>query len=120
MHIPRVPVIAAALLFASGLLASPPPGPAQSATAQRGLAFAQAHCASCHGVSAGTVSLHPEAPPFADIANRPGVTQQTLRQFLGDSHNFPEAMNFRVDPASLDDLAAHFVTLRQEGYRPAQ
>jgi mono/diheme cytochrome c family protein len=109
-------VLIVSLIAAGSLVAASPP----ATSAQRGLAFAQANCAVCHGVSTGAVSLHPEAPTFADIANRPGVTAQTLRQFLGDSHNFPQAMNFEVDPASLDDLAAHFVTLRQDSYRPAQ
>jgi mono/diheme cytochrome c family protein len=111
-------VLSAALAAASlAAAASPgaPPGPAQ-----RGLEFSQGRCAGCHGVSEGTVSLHPEAPTFADIANRPGVTEQTLRQFLSDSHNFPEAMKFQVDPASLDDLAVYLSTLRRDDYRPAQ
>jgi len=85
----------------------------------RGLAFARQHCAACHAVTANATSPNPESPPFADIANRPGVTAKTLAQFLHDSHNFPEAMNFSVEPARIKDLADYMLTLRHSGYRPS-
>ena len=89
-----------------------PPSP------QRGIAFVQQHCASCHGVTANSRSPNPESPPFEDVANKPGLTVVTLRQFLSDSHNYPEAMNFRVDARRIRDLAAYIVTLRKSDYRP--
>ncbi|MGE3692522.1 MAG: cytochrome c [Novosphingobium sp.] len=89
-----------------------------SASASRGLAFAQQRCSACHGVVANRSSPNPESPPFEDIANRPGVTQATLRQFLRDSHNYPLAMNFEVENARIRDLAAYIVTLKKPGYRP--
>lgn len=63
-------------------------------------------------------SPNPEAPSFEDIANRPGVTSTTLQQFLRDSHNYPEAMNFHVDQTQIADLADYIATLRKAGYRP--
>jgi mono/diheme cytochrome c family protein len=94
-------------------------GPVLSQPAGRGLAFAQAHCAGCHGVTAGSLSPNPESPPFEAIVNAPDLTGATLRQFLRDSHNFPQAMNFTVSPASIDDLADYMLTLRTPTYRPA-
>ena len=89
-----------------------PPSP------QRGLAFVQQHCASCHGVTTNTFSPNPESPPFEDVANKPGLTVITLRQFLSDSHNYPAAMNFSVDRARIRDIAAYMLTLRKPNYRP--
>lgn len=91
---------------------------AASASARRGLAFAERRCAACHAVRANGSSANPESPSFEDIANRRGVTQATLRTYLRDSHNFPEAMNFRVDARRIRDLAAYMVTLRKPDYRP--
>jgi mono/diheme cytochrome c family protein len=94
------------------------PQPVLSAAAQRGLAFAQQRCSGCHGVVENRSSPNPESPPFEDIANRPNVTVATLQQFLHDSHNYPAAMNFEVEDARIDDLAAYIVTLKKPGYRP--
>lgn len=93
-------------------------GPVLSAGARRGLAFAQQRCSACHAVTENRISPNPEPPSFEDIANRPGVTTATLRQFLRDSHNYPEAMNFRVEPARIRDLADYIVTMKKAGYRP--
>lgn len=109
------------LFLASGLAAGCATATAETpADARRGLAFARERCAACHAVAANMTSLNPEAAPFEDIANRPGLTDETLRAFLRDSHNFPAAMNFAVDPGHIADLSAWIVTLRQEGYRPTQ
>lgn len=99
--------------------ASAPPSPAPALTsAERGLAFAQARCSGCHAIAAEGISPNPESPPFAAVVNKPGTTRDTLRQFLRDSHNYPEAMNFHVEPAQIDDLADYMLTLRTPGYRP--
>lgn len=88
-------------------------------TEKRGLTFAQARCAQCHGVMPGTASPNPESPAFEAIANQPELTRVTLATFLRDSHNFPAAMNFSVSAADVDDLTAYLLTLRKPGYKPA-
>lgn len=88
-----------------------------SPRAKRGLAFAQDYCSACHAVTANGSSPNPESPPFEDIANTPGLTVMTLRQFLRDSHNYPAAMDFKVEPARIRDLAGYIVTLKRPGYR---
>ncbi|WP_067732791.1 c-type cytochrome [Novosphingobium naphthalenivorans] len=98
--------------------AYPSATPSSSASAQRGLAFAEQHCAQCHGVTANTLSANPESPPFEDIANRNGLTEETLDQFLIDSHNFPAAMDFTVTAPQAHDLAAWMLTMRKPGYQP--
>ena len=113
-----------ALALCAALLAVPTAGAASrtsralAPSPQRGLVFVQQHCASCHGVTANTVSPNPESPPFEDVANKPGLTVITLRQFLSDSHNYPAAMNFTVDRARIRDIAAYMLTLRKPHYRP--
>lgn len=126
----RLPFAAALVLLASASLA-PPAGTAcarravaakpqttLSASARRGLRFARQRCSGCHGVVENSSSPNPESPPFEDIANRPNVTEETLRQFLRDSHNYPAAMNFEVEDTAIGDLAAYIVTLEKPGYRP--
>lgn len=107
----------AALLLA---MVTTPAMAAPSSPAVRGLAFAQSHCAACHAVTANGTSPNPEAPPWEDIANRPGTTQATLRVFLADSHNYPAAMQFRVDRRRIRDLAAWIITLQRKGYQPTR
>ena len=115
----------AALALAAAILVVQPASGAASRSSrhlppspQRGLAFVQQHCASCHGVSANTISPNPESPSFEDVANKPGLTVATLRQFLSNSHNYPAAMNFTVDRARIRDIAAYMLTLRKPNYRP--
>jgi len=52
------------------------------------------------------------------VVNKPGLTLVTLRTFLRDSHNYPDAMNFTVERAQINDLAAYMITLKQPNYHP--
>jgi mono/diheme cytochrome c family protein len=121
---PRSHAVAVLALAAAILVALPETSGASGAgrhvpaRAQRGLIFVQQHCAACHAVGANAVSPNPESPPFEDVANKPGLTLTTLRQFLSDSHNYPQAMNFTVERARIRDIAAYMLTLRKPGYRP--
>lgn len=110
--------LSVSLTFAAVAGASTRPGHAPSAGAKRGQAFAATHCAACHGITANSSSPNPESPPFEEIANRDGLTGQTLRQFLRDSHNYPEAMDFKVERTRIRDLADYIVTLKRPGYKP--
>ena len=104
----------------SPLIASDPApsAPAQSTIVakpdpEKGLEFAQAHCSQCHAVKALQLSPNPEAPPFESVANMPGLTKTTLRDWLRDSHNFPEIMDFALETDQIDVLAAYILTLRK-------
>ncbi len=85
--------------------------PATSTSAERGYAFAEAHCAACHGVAPGvTSSPLQSAPTFESLANNPAVTRLGLNALLETSHrNMP---NIIVAPDSRDDLWAYFSVLR--------
>jgi mono/diheme cytochrome c family protein len=85
----------------------------------RGYAIARTDCAACHAITANAASRNPEAPPFEDVVNATGLTARTLESFLRDSHSFPGAMAFEVNPAKVDDLAAYMLSLRRPGYNPA-
>jgi len=89
-------------------------------SAARGLGFARQHCSACHAVVPNRISPNPESPPFEDIANAPGLTAESFESFLGDSHNFPAAMNFTVDRNHIRDLAAYMLSLRTPGHRPQE
>jgi len=114
--------LAPALVLAALTACVPAPSPSAPAplspSAQRGLTFARANCAGCHAVEGSAASPNAEAPNFVAIANMPGLTGETLRQYLRDSHNYPAAMNFTVEPAQIDDLADYAVTLKRADYKP--
>lgn len=84
----------------------------------RGYAFAKNNCTGCHAITPTGTSANPEAPNFQTIANMPGLTRETLRNFLRDSHNYPAAMNFAVEPSQVEDLTDYVMTLRKPGYKP--
>jgi mono/diheme cytochrome c family protein len=118
-------VLLFALAFASFVAAcataphqSSPGASAEPSPAGRGLAFAKRHCAACHGIEVDH-SPKPDAPPFAAIVNKVGLTEETLGTWLRDSHNYPEIMAFEVDPSQISDLSAYMLTLKDPTYRPA-
>ena len=123
MRLKVFPIALIAIAAASGAIATGHVEPARGTsraqvTAQRrGLAFAQKHCSACHAVDQG-ISPKPEAPSFETIINTPGLTTHTLNPWLRESHNFPEIMNFEIEPGQIDALAAYMLTLKNHDYRP--
>ena len=91
---------------------------ALSPQAQEGANLAEALCSGCHAVAPGQISPNPQAPSFMLIANSEGLTEDTLDDYLRDSHNFPERMNFEVVPEDSEALAAYMITLRSDDYEP--
>ena len=81
------------------------------------LAFAQGACGGCHAVEKPWLSPNPASPTFADIANREGVTEDTLQAYLTDAHNYPMVMDFDLDPEQARELAHYILTLRDPEYR---
>lgn len=117
----RIALLAAlTLLAATPVPATASQTPDLSASARRGLVLAEQRCAACHAVRANGTSPNPEAPPWEDIANRPGTSNRTLRRFLADSHNFPMAMQFEVARSHIRDLSAWMITLQHKDYRPTR
>lgn len=103
-------------------LAEPAPAaPARAPLAgpvQAGFELSEALCSGCHAIKAGTISPNPMSPTFAMIANSAGLTRETLSEYLRDSHNYPETMNFEVVEEDSYVLAAYIITLRSDDYTP--
>lgn len=79
----------------------------------------QGVCGDCHGVGPPFLSPNPDAPDFEAIANRAGLTDGSLTQWLIDAHNYPELMEFALSEAEARKVSAYMMTLRREGYEPA-
>ncbi|MEH6661237.1 MAG: hypothetical protein V7679_06285 [Parasphingorhabdus sp.] len=92
--------------------------PSGSGKAARGLLFAETYCAACHGVTSGQISTNQNAPPFESIVNVRGLTENSMKTWLRDSHNYPEQMDFAIDAKRIDELAVYMLTLKSPDYRP--
>jgi mono/diheme cytochrome c family protein len=93
-------------------------GAASDSAATRGASFAQNRCSDCHAVGSLQTSPIPTAPSFEAIANAPGLTAESLSQWLRTSHDFPREMYFEIPAERIDDLAAYMLTLRKDDYEP--
>lgn len=127
MHRISAIAFAAFSLAACQSVSSGPPASAAAVTpaptaltgqAKAGFALSEALCSGCHAIKAGEISLNPMSPTFAMIANSEGLTRETLSEYLRDSHNYPETMNFEVAEEDGDVLAAYIITLRSEDFTP--
>ena len=91
----------------------------------RGGDLARLVCSDCHVVAADqdfAPVLQPPAPSFLDIANRPGTTAKSLRQFILTTHwNMKSARvtmpNPKMRPEDAAVLAAYIMSLRNASPR---
>jgi mono/diheme cytochrome c family protein len=100
---------------------NPPPmvGKATSPSPDaRAPAFVEAACGGCHAVEPPFLSPNPASPSFASIANRRGLSEKSLADWLAEAHNYPEDMDFTLTRAQIDQIAHYMVTLRKSGYVP--
>ena len=74
-------------------------------------------CGSCHAVTPGTLSPLPQAPTFPAIANREGLTRETLTAYLRDAHNYPDIMDVGLNDADVALVADYVVSLKDPDYR---
>ncbi len=123
--IQRLTLLAAVAVLAACATApgtdNPPPmvGKATSRSPDtRAPAFVEAACGGCHAVEPPFLSPNPASPSFAAIANRPGLSEKSLADWLAEAHNYPEDMDFTLTRAQIDQIAAYMVTLRDAGYVP--
>ena len=79
-------------------------------------AFVQSSCGRCHAVEGNALSPNPQAPRFVDIANREWLTQESLATWLADAHNYPEMMDFDLEPDQVDAIAGYMLALRSADY----
>ena len=117
-------VTAAALTLAACQTAdtdNPPPmvGKRTAPSADtRAPAFVEAACGGCHAVEPPFLSPNPASPSFASIANRSGLSEKSLADWLAEAHNYPEDMDFTLTRAQIDQIAHYMVSLRKAGYVP--
>lgn len=78
--------------------------------------FVTAICGDCHAVKTNEISPNPQAPGFADIANSPGVTRETLFAFLSDAHNYPMQMDVDLVEEDIELIADYMLTLQSDDY----
>jgi mono/diheme cytochrome c family protein len=100
---------------------TPPPMVGKSTSPSpdtRAPAFVEAACGGCHAVEPPFLSPNPASPSFAAIANRNGLSEKSLGDWLADAHNYPEDMDFTLTRKQIDQIAAYMVTLRDAGYVP--
>ena len=81
-------------------------------------AFVEAACGGCHAVEPPFLSPNPASPSFEAVANREGLDQATLSNWLADAHNYPEEMDFDLEPSHIDQIARYMLTLKRSDYRP--
>ncbi|MDP5103939.1 MAG: hypothetical protein NWP98_08440 [Erythrobacter sp.] len=84
----------------------------------RAPAFVEAACGGCHAVEPPFLSPNPASPSFAAIANRRGLSEKSLADWLAEAHNYPEDMDFTLTRPQIDQIARYMVTLRKAGYVP--
>lgn len=84
----------------------------QIGNAKEGLAYAQAHCAECHGVETTSDDFSPDAdaPDFSVVANTPGMTERALVVWLQTSH--PTMPDFIIPAEARDNLVAYIMSLK--------
>ena len=93
---------------------SAPEGPsAATASAARGLAFAEAQCSGCHSVERGQSSLNPQAPTFEAVANELDFTPGTLREFFLDGHDTPAQMSLQLEEDEAEAVTDYIMSLRK-------
>src|SRR5450631_3247050 len=112
---PAIIALAIFAALASGARAETPAGDQVAAGRQ----FAQRVCGACHVVTQQRDELPVLAPPgpsFAVLAQRPSLTETSLRQFLGSNHRNigpAEAMpNPRLADYQIDEIVAFMMSLR--------
>jgi mono/diheme cytochrome c family protein len=110
--------LALSLSFALGGIV-PASGQEAGAVAE-GREIALKVCAICHIVTedqAQPPTLKPPAPPFADIAARPNVTEAFLRDFLTHPHGEARATSampgFLMPSRQADAVIAYLMSLKQ-------
>jgi mono/diheme cytochrome c family protein len=78
---------------------------AAAADAANGGRLAERWCAACHVVSTAQREAYSDAPPFEEIAKRPGFSESGITTFLLDPHAKMPNMNLSRTEAA--DIAAY-------------
>jgi len=83
---------------------------AGAADAERGETMAKRWCAACHVVAPGQARGSTQAPPFSEIARKPGFDAAQLALYLMVPH--PRMPDMNMSRAEAADLAAYIAGQR--------
>ena len=78
---------------------------AAAADAANGGRLAELWCAACHVVTTTQREAYSDAPPFEEIAKRPGFTEAGITTFLLDPHG--KMPNMDLSRTEAADIAAY-------------
>jgi mono/diheme cytochrome c family protein len=78
---------------------------AAAADAFNGERLAELWCAACHVVTTAQRQAYADAPPFEEIAKRPGFTESGTVRFLLDPHG--KMPNMDLSRTEAADIAAY-------------
>ena len=84
---------------------------------ERGRAFAQRHCATCHAIGPTGESPYSPAPPFRTLHERYDVEAlaEALAEGIVVGHGGARQMpQFVLSPAEIDDLLAYLKSLETD------
>ena len=81
-----------------------------AADAANGERLARRWCVSCHVVAPNQPMVTTEAPPFSEIARRPGFASGSVAFFLLDPH--PKMPDMGLSRRAAEDLAAYIAAQR--------
>lgn len=98
---------AAVIVLAAACVMS---GAASAADTRQGEVLAKRWCAACHLVAPGQAQGSTQAPPFSEIAKRPGLNAGQVALYLLVPHPRMPDMGMSRDEAA--DLAAYIAAQR--------
>jgi mono/diheme cytochrome c family protein len=104
-----IPLVA--FFLAVGVMAA---APVSSLEIERGRAYAQRHCATCHAIGPTGSSPYAAAPPFRTLHERYDVEAlaEALAEGMIVGHGGARQMpQFTLSPAEIDDLLAYLKSL---------
>jgi len=107
----RTAFLIAAMVGAQAVSAASAPS---SPEIERGRAFAQRHCGTCHAVGHSGASPYAPAPPFRTLHERYDVEAlaEALAEGIVVGHGGARQMpQFALSPAEIDDLLAYLKSL---------
>jgi len=103
----------------SGVVGAPPHAGEPRAAVARGADIARNVCSACHKATSDQQPwrLPPEAPSFAEIANRPETSLKSLRKFIATTHwdmkSTPVTMpNPMLTDSQVSDVSNYIMSLR--------
>lgn len=78
----------------------------------RTLSFVQERCSGCHALRPGVEPPNSQAPSFVAVANDMGFNHDSLREFLRDGHDAPDAMSIMLTREEAEMASSYIMSLR--------